>query len=93
MNGSVSKLRTREHSLCGVDRMEQLVGRFPQTVEFVPGEQCHPLVAMSDLSRRKACLHQVSVLSGIPRRCPNSRRVNPLRCQRVNTRAHLPRPW
>src|SRR5208282_6339756 len=41
-------------------------------------------------SSSPACLktrrHQLSVLNGIPRSSPNSRNVNPLRCQRANSR-------
>ena len=37
-------------------------------------------------ARRNTCRHPVGVLSGIPRFCPNSRSVSPLRCQRTNTR-------
>ncbi len=37
-------------------------------------------------ARRKTWRHHVNVLNGIPRCCPNSRSVNPLRCHRANTR-------
>ena len=40
----------------------------------------------SSPARRKTCRHQVSVLTGIPRYCADSRSVNPLRCQRANIR-------